>query len=120
MLGWALDEQDNIAGYIARAESLLVGLTGDFELVIIDDGSTDRTSAIVEEHARTRPWLRLHRNERNRGSGYNTKKAISLATKEYLFWQTVDWAYDLSLLPQALAFLGRYDVLQGARVGTVS
>ena len=51
---------------------------------------------------RTRPWLRLYKNDRNRGSGYNTKRAISLATKDYLFWQTVDWAYDIRYLAQSL------------------
>jgi len=120
MLGWALNEEQNIGVYIDRAETLLRTFTNDFELIIIDDGSTDGTAAVVEERQSSRPWLRLHRNERNRGSGYNTKKAISLATKDYLFWQTVDWAYDLSHLAEALAFLDRYDVLQGARVGTVS
>ena len=120
LLGWALNERDNIDVYIDRAETLLRSITGDFEVIIIDDGSTDGTAAVVEERQSTRPWLRLHRNERNRGSGYNTKKAISLATREFLFWQTVDWAYDLSHLPEALSFLDRYDVLQGARVGTVS
>jgi hypothetical protein len=120
MLGWALNEEANVGAYIDRAEALVRPLTDDFELILIDDGSTDGTAAVVEERQSSRPWLRLHRNERNRGSGYNTKKAISLATKDYLFWQTVDWAYDLSHLAEALAFLDRYDVLQGARVGTVS
>lgn len=120
ILGWAFNEESNVGAYIDRAEALVRPLTEDFELIIIDDGSTDRTAAIVEERQSTRPWLRLHRNGRNRGSGYNTKKAISLAAKEYLFWQTVDWAYDLTHLPEALAFLDRFDVLQGARFGTVS
>src|ERR1017187_3460968 len=98
MLGWALNEQDNVADYIAKAEAFLSSLTDNFELILIDDGSADQTRAIVIEHQATRPWLRLITNERNRGAGYNAKLAISLATKEYLFWQTVDWSYDISML----------------------
>ena len=121
MLGWALNEEENIAEYLERGEKFLASLTSDFELIVIDDGSTDRTAAIIEEYRRTRPWLRLHRNERNRGSGYNHKLAISLATKEYLFWQMVDWSYDLSRLGEFLPRLGKdCDVLQGVRQGTVS
>lgn len=120
MLGWALNEEASVGEYIERAEAFLRSLTDDFELVLIDDGSTDRTAQIVREHQRTRPWLRLHSNGRNRGSGYNTKKAISLATKDYLFWQTVDWAYDISRLGEHLGYLGEFDVLQGVRHGTVS
>jgi glycosyltransferase involved in cell wall biosynthesis len=121
MLGWALDEESNILEYVERAEKLLATLTSDFELVIIDDGSTDGTAAIIEDLQRTRPWLRLHRNPRNRGSGYNHKLAISLARKDYLFWQMVDWSYDLSHLGDYLSYLGKdCDVLQGVRQGTVS
>src|SRR5262249_3107789 len=67
-----------------------------------------------------RPWLRLYQNERNRGPGYNTKRAISLATKDYLFWQTVDWAYDIRRMLASLHLLGKYEVLQGARRTPVS
>src|SRR5262249_12925523 len=120
MLGWALNEEESVGDYIERAEVFLRSMTDDFELIILDDGSTDRTAEIVETYQRSRPWLRLHRNGRNRGSGYNTKKAISLAQKEYLFWQTVDWSYDLSKLPASLSWLATYDVLQGVRRDTVS
>ena len=121
MLGWALNEEQNINEYVDRAEKFLAPLTPDFEVIVIDDGSTDRTAAIVEELQRTRSWLRLHRNGRNRGSGYNTKVAISLARKDYLFWQMVDWSYDLSRLAEYLPHLGKdSDVLQGVRSGTVS
>jgi glycosyltransferase involved in cell wall biosynthesis len=120
MLGWALNEEVSIAGYINRAGIFLSVLAADFELIVIDDGSTDRTWEIATECQRTRPWLRLYRNDRNRGSGYNTKRAISLATKDYVFWQTVDWAYDIRYLAQALQELPSVDVLQGVRVATTS
>jgi glycosyltransferase involved in cell wall biosynthesis len=121
MLGWALNEEESIGEYINRAEKFLAPLTSDFEVVVIDDGSIDRTAAIVEELQRSRSWLRLHRNARNRGSGYNTKVAISLARKDYLFWQMVDWSYDLSRLVDYLPHLGKdCDVLQGVRPRTVS
>lgn len=120
MLGWALNEEQNIAGYIDRAEAFLSALTNDYELILVDDGSTDRTWSIVTDAQRTRPWLKPYQNERNRGSGYNTKRAISLATKDYLFWQTVDWAYDIRALAAALPQLEDVDVLQGVRVGTAT
>jgi dolichol-phosphate mannosyltransferase len=120
MLGWALNEEDSIADYIDRAGALLSGLTDHYELVVIDDGSTDRTWSIISDAQATRPWLRGYRNDRNRGSGYNTKRAIALATCDYLFWQTVDWAYDITQLMRALPLLQEVDVLQGVRAGTTS
>src|SRR5438128_3138459 len=120
MLGWALNEEASVGEYIDRAEKLLRSLSDDFELLIIDDGSTDATARIVETYQASRPWLRLERNGRNRGSGFNTKRALSLATKDYVFWQTVDWAYDLSNLPETVRHLDRFDILQGVRQGTIS
>ena len=120
MLGWALNEEESIAAYVDRAGALLARLTSDYELVLIDDGSVDRTWAIVTECQRTRPWLKAYKNERNRGSGYNTKRAISVATKDYLFWQTVDWAYDIRQLMGSLNDLAEVDVLQGVRVDSTS
>jgi glycosyltransferase involved in cell wall biosynthesis len=120
MLGWALNEEESVAAYIDRAGGLLAALTDDYELIFIDDGSTDRTWEIALEAQKTRPWLKPYKNDRNRGSGYNTKRAVALATKDYVFWQTVDWAYDIRFLAQALPQLQEVDVLQGVRVGTTS
>jgi glycosyltransferase involved in cell wall biosynthesis len=115
MLGWALNEEDSIGGYIERAEVLLRSLTDDFELIVIDDGSTDRTLAIAKEYQQTRPWLRVYRNEQNQGPGFSCKRAISLVTKDLLFWQTVDWAYDVDALADQMWRIAEFDVLQGVR-----
>jgi hypothetical protein len=120
MLGWALNEEMNVGGYVERAGAFLEALTDDYELVLLDDGSTDRTWEVARACQETRPWLRLYRNDRNRGPGYNTKRALSLATKDYVFWQTVDWSYDLGQLGEFLPWLGHYDALQGVREGTLS
>jgi glycosyltransferase involved in cell wall biosynthesis len=120
MLGWALNEEQNIAGYIERAGRFLAALTDDYELIIIDDGSTDGTLAVARAYAESRPWLKIYANERNRGSGYNSKRAVGLATKDYLFWQTTDWAYDITRLGENLGYLADYDVLQGVRLNTIS
>ena len=120
MLGWALNEEESIAAYIDRAGDFLAALTDDYELILLDDGSTDATLAIANRCRETRPWLRVYSNEGNRGPGYNTKRAISLATKDYLFWQTVDWSYDIRYLAQALPDLASVDVLQGVRVDSTS
>ena len=120
MLGWALNEQENLGPYIDRAGAFLQALTDDFELVLIDDGSTDDTWDIALAYQKTRPWVKPFRNPHNRGSGYNTKRAIALATKDYVFWQTVDWAYDIRELARSLGELSRVDVLQGVRLDTTS
>jgi glycosyltransferase involved in cell wall biosynthesis len=115
MLGWAYNEEENIAEYIERAGSLLSSVSDDFELVLVDDGSTDRTKEIAFDMRKSRPWLNFHPNEVNRGIGAVIKEAIALASKDYLFWQTVDWSYDITTMMQNLHLLRHCDVLQGYR-----
>ncbi len=55
MLGWALNEEESIGPYIDRAGAFLSTLTDDFELILIDDGRTDRTWETIQEYRRTRP-----------------------------------------------------------------
>jgi glycosyltransferase involved in cell wall biosynthesis len=120
MLGWGLNEEGNVVTYVDRAERFLSSVSSDFELILVDDGSTDGTWARATELQASRSWLKLLKNDRNRGSAYSAKRAIKAATKDYLLWQTVDWAYDISALGDAFPLLSAYDVLQGVRHASTS
>jgi glycosyltransferase involved in cell wall biosynthesis len=120
MLGWALNEELNVVEYVHRAERFLASVSDDYELVLIDDGSTDRTWALATDLQATRPWLTLLKNERNRGPGYCYRRGIDAAAKEYFMAQTVDWAYDIDAFRPVMDRLRRYDILQGVRPGEFS
>lgn len=120
MLGWALNEEQNVAEYVQRAEVFLNAISDDFELVLIDDGSTDRTWAMMTELTQQRPWLKPLKNERNRGPGFCYRRGIAAASKQYFMAQTVDWAYDIDAFKPFMSELQRYDVLQGVRPGQYS
>lgn len=120
MLGWALNEEENLAEYVDRAEAFLSGVSDDYELVLIDDGSTDRTWMLARELQATRPWLTLLKNERNRGPGYCYRRGIETAAKEYFMAQTVDWAYGIDAFRPIFDQLRQYDILQGVRPGEFS
>jgi glycosyltransferase involved in cell wall biosynthesis len=120
MLGWALNEEQNLAEYLRRAEAFLSSVSDDYELVLIDDGSTDRTWALANELQATRPWLTVLKNDRNRGPGYCYRRGISAAAKQYFMAQTVDWAYDIDAFRPFMDRLRQYDVLQGVRPGEFS
>ncbi len=120
MLGWALNEEENVAEYVRRAEAFLSSVSDDYELILFDDGSSDRTWSIMKELAATRPWLRPIQNDRNRGPGYCYRAGIGAATKAYFMAQTVDWAYDIDAFKPHFGELERYDILQGVRPGEFS
>jgi glycosyltransferase involved in cell wall biosynthesis len=91
----------------------------DYEIVLVEDGSTDRTFDIARAFHEKNQRLRIFRNERNLNVGISSRRAIQEASKEFLFWQTVDWGYDISNLRLFLEYLQEYDVVQGVRRGPV-
>lgn len=114
-LCWAYNEEGLIGEYVERSLAQLRRTVADFEIVVVDDGSTDRTAAILRELADRIPQLRVITNPVNRNVGYSCKRAIREARKEYLMWQTVDWSYDVSMLRAFLELLQTHDVVAGVR-----
>ncbi len=114
-LCWAYNEEILIGPYLDRLHALMSRSVEAFEIVIVDDCSTDKTPEIIAERMKRYPEVRYFRNERNMNVGPSFKRAIRSATKEFLFWQTTDWSYDISLIRLHLEFLRRFDVVMGAR-----
>ena len=114
-LSWAYNEEKIIEDFLRRIDALLRAAIKDYEIVVVDDGSTDRTNEIVRTLALELPRIRLIRNPVNLNVGLSSQKAIMAASKEFLFWQTIDWSYDISLLRQFLEFLKDHDVVAGVR-----
>lgn len=73
----------NADKFLAEAiESILNQTFTDFELLVVDDGSTDKSIEILESFRDRR--IRISRNDRNRGRAYTRNRGIELARGEYL------------------------------------
>ncbi len=115
LVGYGYNEEESIGDFFSRAVETLEKVTDDYEIVFVDDCSTDRTWEIAQEAARVNSRIRVFRNDRNRNIGYSFKRGVSLAEKEYLLWQTVDWSYDLSDLRIFLELLRHFGLVVGVR-----
>jgi glycosyltransferase involved in cell wall biosynthesis len=115
LLCWAYNEEDSIQGYLEKATRLMEASVKDYEIVLIDDGSADRTYEIAKAFQERNPGLKIFKNERNLNVGISSQRAIQRASKEFLFWQTIDWSYDISNLREYLEYLRTYDIVQGVR-----
>lgn len=85
----------NAEEYLDEAiESVLNQTFQDFEVIVIDDCSTDNTWPIIRNFANKDSRVRAYLNTQNLGIAGNRNKGISLATGKYLAWQDAD---DISL-----------------------
>ena len=87
------------------------------ELVIVDDCSTDGTSAILERLAAADRRIRLFRHEKNQGKGAAVRTAIQHAAGDFAIIQDADLEYDPSEYPKLLRPLlaGHADAVFGSR-----
>lgn len=115
LISWGLNEEILLEQFLDRAFALLSDCVEDFEVVFVDDGSTDRSPEILRAYAAREPRLKVLTNEVNRNVGYSSRRAIAAATKDVIFWQTTDWSYDIRNLRIILELLNHFDVVQGVR-----
>ena len=90
----------NGEGYLEEAlDSILAQTHKDFELIISDNASTDRTRQICRTYAAHDPRVRYYRNKENLGASRNFNRVFELSSGKYFKWA----AHDDLLAPEFLA-----------------
>ena len=92
----AYNDSGTIASLVICARQTAASLTDDFEIIVINDGSADSTSSIVDELARTYPEVKVVHHPRNRGYGAALRSGFAAATRELVFYTDGDAQYDPS------------------------
>jgi len=92
--------------YVAASiEAHLNQTYGDFELILTDNCSTDRSEEVCRDYAAKDPRIRYYRNPRNLGAAGNYRRCFELATGEFFRWTPSDDLVSLNLLERAVNIL---------------
>ena len=110
----AFNEAQTIEALLRRVGELEL----DAEMIVVDDGSTDDTVAILERLDGDMPGLRVLRQPRNLGKGAAVREGIAVSTGEIVLIQDADLEYDPVDIPRLIGPLqdGRADVVYGTRL----
>ena len=111
------NDSGTIASIVITADRALRGLTDDYEIIVGDDASTDRSAEILDELRGLYPRLRVLHHPTNRGYGGNLRSMFAEASKDLIFYTDGDAQYDPAELAVLYRQLGpEVDVVQGWKI----
>ncbi len=111
----AYNEELNLPGMIKDVVDVLRTRTSDFEIVVTNDGSKDRTGEVLRQLAEQYPQLRPIDHPVNQGYGAAVYTAITNASKDLIFFTDSDRQFRLEEIDRLLPHIDAADMVVGFR-----
>jgi glycosyltransferase involved in cell wall biosynthesis len=108
----ANNEEHGIGPQIEKIQAVMRAADWPYDLIVVDDGSTDGTAEVVSRHQ-----VRLVRLPRNRGYGAALKAGIAVAQNEWILIIDADGTYPAEAIPEILRRMSDNDMVVAARIG---
>jgi len=109
------NEEKNIGKTLTGVRKFLDAQGYGYEVVVVDDGSTDTTCSIVEIIAEGWPELKIISNEINQGKGAVVKQGVLSAKGKYILFMDADSATPIEEVDKLLAHVKKYPIVIGSR-----
>lgn len=97
----AYNDAGTIPSMVIAVDMTLRSLADDYEIIVVNDGSSDHTPQVLEELSRVYPRLKVVHHQKNRGYGGALRSGFANATRDLVFYTDGDAQYD----PRELALL---------------
>ncbi len=102
----AYNDEASLPGLVDKTFAILGDTARDFEVIVVNDGSSDGTAAVLTElclkHA---PYMSVVTHAGNRGYGGALRSGFAAAKKEFVFYTDGDGQYDVGELPQLIELM---------------
>src|SRR3989344_2345053 len=107
----AYNEELNLSKALKKFYDVVKTSFDDYEFIIFDDCSSDRTGEIADELAKRYKKVRVVHNRQNMGLGYNYREGIKISQKEYYIMLTGEGEVLGSSAKEILSHVGEADIL---------
>lgn len=112
----AWNEEANIAKTINNALLVMDKMNIPYELIIVNDGSSDKTGQIAEDLAQTNNKVKVVSHERNLGYGAAVWSGIQASQYEFIFFTDADLQFDINEINELIKYIPEYQVILGYRL----
>jgi len=109
-------DENNIGKVVEKAVEVIEELKlGDYEIIIIEDGSPDKTAEEADRLASKYPKVRVIHHEKNMGYGATLRDGFLNSKMDYIFYSDGDNQFDLTELKKFVALIPYSDIIVGYR-----
>jgi len=112
----AYNEAENIEQAVIVCEKLLPSLVEDYEIIVVNDGSSDATGEIIDQLAISHGKMRALHHEKNKGMGAAIALGITLAQYDFVCMIPADLQFDVADLGKFIPLIENADLVIGYRV----
>jgi glycosyltransferase involved in cell wall biosynthesis len=111
----AFNEEENIRCTVETAIKMLPEIATRWEIIVVDDGSSDTTALICDDLKARYPEVEVIPHGQNRGYGAALKSGIMSAKYDLIFFSDSDGQFNLRDLEQLICWSKDYDIVAGYR-----
>ena len=113
----AFNDEGSIADLIHETLKILPAITDDYEVIVVNDGSSDGTAAVLNELASKLPQLRVVHHPKNLGYGGALRSGFKHIAKDMIFYTDGDGQYDVREITKLIPLMiDEVDIVNGYKI----